>query len=142
MSSDKASPKTSELPDSVLRAHEGIGHQNTFEEVGVSFVTGGGRSDASPFGPIWSSTLSAPRQRPFKEHSLWPEKRLGDFRREQNRNDHGCFLEEGRCPQNEFTGNLTRENVAVLFVDHQVGLYRGGMTLPSLNLIRRFLGCP
>ena len=26
---------------------------------------------------------------------------------------------------NEFTGDLTRENVAALFADHQVGLYRG-----------------
>ncbi len=40
MSSDKASPKTSEIPGSVLRANEGIEHQITFEEVSVSFVTG------------------------------------------------------------------------------------------------------
>jgi hypothetical protein len=89
MSTDKASPKTSELPDSVLRAHEGIERQNTFEEVSVSSVTGG-CSDASPPSPIWSSMLSAPPQKAFEEHSLWRVKRLGDFRREQNRN--GCFL--------------------------------------------------
>jgi hypothetical protein len=46
MSTDKASGKTSELLDSVLRAHEGIERQNAFEEVSASFVTGGGRSDA------------------------------------------------------------------------------------------------
>ena len=48
MSTDKASGKTSDLLDSVLRAHEGIERQNAFEEVSASFVTGGGRSDAIP----------------------------------------------------------------------------------------------
>ena len=76
MSSDKASPKTSELPKLVLRAHEGIERQKTFEEVRVSFVTGGGYSNASPPSPIWSSRLSAPPQEPFEEHSLWRVKLL------------------------------------------------------------------
>ena len=48
MSTDKASGKTSDLLDSVLRAHENIERQNAFEEVSASFVTGGGRSDAIP----------------------------------------------------------------------------------------------
>jgi len=47
MSTGKASSKTSEFLDSVLRAHQGIERQNTFEEVSASFVTGG-RSDAIP----------------------------------------------------------------------------------------------
>jgi hypothetical protein len=99
VSTAKASPKTSELPDSVLRAHEGIECQDKFEEVSVSFVTGDGCSDASPPSPIWSSTLCARPKKAFEEHSLWRVKRLGDFRREQNRNHHGCLLEEGLCPQ-------------------------------------------
>ena len=48
MSTHKASSKTSQFLDSVLRAHEGIERQNTFEELSASFVTGGGRSDAIP----------------------------------------------------------------------------------------------
>ena len=47
MSTDKAGSKTSEVLDSVLRAHQGIERQNTFEEVSASFVTRG-RSDAAP----------------------------------------------------------------------------------------------
>ncbi len=95
MSTDKAGPETSELPDSVLRAHEGIERQNTFEEVSVSFVTGCGRSEVLPPTPIWSPTLLASLQKQFKEHSLWRVKRFGDFLLEQNRNHRGCLLEEG-----------------------------------------------
>src|ERR1700676_2244887 len=31
---------------------------------------------------------------------------------------------------NKFTEGLTRENAAVVFVDHQVGLYSGGRDIP------------
>ena len=47
MSTDKVCSNTSEFLDSVLRAHQGIERQNTFEELSTSFVTGG-RSDAIP----------------------------------------------------------------------------------------------
>ena len=50
MSTDKAGSKTSEVLDSVLRAHQGIVRQNTFEEVSASFVTRG-RSHAVPPRP-------------------------------------------------------------------------------------------
>ena len=114
MSTGKASPGTSELPDSVLRAHEGIERQKTFEEVSISVVTGGGCSDASPLSPILSSTLSAPPQKAFEEHSLWRVKRRGDFRGEQNRN--GCFLRRPMSA-NKFTEGLKREHAAPVFVD-------------------------
>ena len=74
MSTDEAGSKTSEFLDSVLRTHQGIERQNTFEEVSASFVTGG-RSDAIP-PPAWSSTLSVPLQKPFKDQPPRREKRL------------------------------------------------------------------
>jgi hypothetical protein len=114
ISTDKASPKTSGLPDSVLRDHRGIERQNTFEEVRLSLVTGGGWTDASPPDPIGSSTLSAPPQKAFEEHSLWRVKRRGDFRGEQNRN--GCFLRRPMSA-NKFTEGLKREHAAPVFVD-------------------------
>ena len=53
MSTDKASSKTSELLDSVLRGDEGIERQNT---------------------------LSVPLQKPFKDHPLRREARRCDYR--------------------------------------------------------------
>jgi hypothetical protein len=92
MSSDKASPQTSELPDSVLRAHEGIEHQNRFEEVGVSFVTGGGRSDASPFSPIWVFDVIRAAAKAVQRTFAMAGKPSCDFRREQNETTLAVFL--------------------------------------------------
>ena len=140
MSTDKASPKTSELPDSMLCAHEGIERKNTFEKVSVSFVTGCGRSDALPPTPILSATLSAPLQKPFKEHSLWRVKRLGDFRREQSRNYRGCLLEEGLCPQTSLPG-VSRVKMPLRYLSITRPAYTAGcVMLPTLNLVRRLLG--
>ena len=71
--------------------------------------------------PAWSSTLSVPQQKPFPDHPLRRETRLGDFRREQNRNRRGWSLRRADVRKQ----SLTRENAAVVFVDHQIGLYNG-----------------